>query len=241
VDKEYLFSCRLLGLNEHFTLEELKNAYRQCVAKYHPDHYANAPAYEKQHLEDILKQINDAYMYLKSTAENTQLKTNNSNLPKGRVPDENWREIMLNSFKLIGFKLMLNSFNTMVERWSVLNNTFDKALKSHIKNKCVDYTYIYIMGIKLLVIETLRMFLEMSINTLPESVKLYPCLSSRNFEYFDDLHQSNLNWVSDLNDKNWEIYSIGYNEAISIFSDIKWQSITPFRDYVTHFIGRDWE
>jgi hypothetical protein len=31
MDKEFLFSCRLLGTNEHFTFDELKSTYRQCA------------------------------------------------------------------------------------------------------------------------------------------------------------------------------------------------------------------
>jgi hypothetical protein len=64
MDKEFLFYRKLLGLNEHFTRFELRAVYRENAEKYHPDRYANAPAHEKQHALDIMKQINEAYAYL---------------------------------------------------------------------------------------------------------------------------------------------------------------------------------
>ena len=70
MDKEYLFYIKLLGLNENFTQSELKAAYRQCAVKYHPDKYINAPEFEKQHAIDIMKQINEAYEYLKNNDRN---------------------------------------------------------------------------------------------------------------------------------------------------------------------------
>jgi DnaJ-domain-containing protein 1 len=59
------FYRKLLGLNEKFTQNELKDAYRVCAVKYHPDQYAHADTRERQHAEDIMKQINEAYAYLK--------------------------------------------------------------------------------------------------------------------------------------------------------------------------------
>ena len=60
------FYRKLLGLNEQFTQKELKESYRRCAVKYHPDQYANADSQERQHAEDIMRQINDAYAYLKT-------------------------------------------------------------------------------------------------------------------------------------------------------------------------------
>jgi curved DNA-binding protein CbpA len=65
MDIEYSFYRKLLGLNENFTENELKAAYRQNALKYHPDKYAHDPEFERQHSVDIMKQINDAYQYLK--------------------------------------------------------------------------------------------------------------------------------------------------------------------------------
>jgi DnaJ-domain-containing protein 1 len=64
-DVPYQFYRKLLGLNEPFTQNELKAAYRICAVKYHPDQYVNADSRERQHAEDIMKQINEAYEYLK--------------------------------------------------------------------------------------------------------------------------------------------------------------------------------
>ena len=67
------FYRNLLGLNEHFTQNELKESYRRYAVKYHPDQYANADSGERQHAEDIMKQINDAYEYLKNIPLNREL------------------------------------------------------------------------------------------------------------------------------------------------------------------------
>jgi hypothetical protein len=65
MDKAFLFYVKLLGVKEHFTQNELKAAYHENAEKYHPDKYANAPEYEKQHALDIMRHINEAYEYLK--------------------------------------------------------------------------------------------------------------------------------------------------------------------------------
>jgi DnaJ-class molecular chaperone len=140
MDKEFLFSCRLLGLSERFTYDELKNAYRQCAEKYHPDLHANAPPYEKRHAEEIMKQINDAYKYLKSTAESTQYKSNNQGIQKSKRSEEEIFEIMNKSVLSLPPNQMLNIFNRMVEQWNPLNDVFKKAQKSHTNNNSVDTT-----------------------------------------------------------------------------------------------------
>ncbi|MDR2742442.1 MAG: DnaJ domain-containing protein [Treponema sp.] len=66
MDKEYSFYRKFLGLKENFRENELKIAYRQYALKYHPDKYVNASEFEKRHSVDIMKQINNAYEYLKT-------------------------------------------------------------------------------------------------------------------------------------------------------------------------------
>jgi DnaJ-class molecular chaperone len=143
VDKEFSFSCRLLGVSEHFTYDEFKNAYHQCAEKYHPDLYVNAPSHEKRHIEDIMKQINDAYEYLKSTAESVWYKSNNHGIQNNKRTEEEIMEILKNSVLSLPPYRMLNIFNRMVEQWNTLNDVFGKALKSHTNNNTVDTTYIY--------------------------------------------------------------------------------------------------
>ena len=52
---------KILGLGERYTLEELKAAYRDCAAKFHPDRYANASEGERRRAEEMMKNINEAY------------------------------------------------------------------------------------------------------------------------------------------------------------------------------------
>jgi len=58
----------LLGLGTRFTSDELKTAYRNCAAMYHPDRYASSSRQEQQNAEDLMKKVNEAYERLKSTA-----------------------------------------------------------------------------------------------------------------------------------------------------------------------------
>jgi uncharacterized protein (DUF697 family) len=58
----------LLGLGAHFTSDELKAAYRNAAAMYHPDRYASSSRDERQSAEDLMKTVNEAYEKLKSAA-----------------------------------------------------------------------------------------------------------------------------------------------------------------------------
>ncbi|MDR0550422.1 MAG: J domain-containing protein [Spirochaetaceae bacterium] len=55
----------LLGLKPGFTADELKAAYRDAAAKYHPDRYAAAPRRDRENAETLMKQINEAYGILR--------------------------------------------------------------------------------------------------------------------------------------------------------------------------------
>jgi len=58
----------LLGLGPRFTSDELKTAYRNCAAMYHPDRYASSSRQEQQNAEDLMKKVNEAYERLKTAA-----------------------------------------------------------------------------------------------------------------------------------------------------------------------------
>ena len=58
----------LLGLGPRFTDEELKAAYRNAAAMYHPDRYAAATRKERETAEDLMKKVNEAYETLKDAA-----------------------------------------------------------------------------------------------------------------------------------------------------------------------------
>ena len=58
----------LLGLGPRFTDEELKAAYRNAAAMYHPDRYAAASRRDRENAEDLMKKVNEAYEYLKPAA-----------------------------------------------------------------------------------------------------------------------------------------------------------------------------
>jgi hypothetical protein len=52
---------KILGLSEQYTMDELKAAYRDCAAKFHPDRYVNASERERRRAEEMMKNINEAY------------------------------------------------------------------------------------------------------------------------------------------------------------------------------------
>jgi len=56
----------LLGLAPRFTGEELKAAYRNAAAIYHPDRYASATRRDRENAEDLMKKVNEAYECLKA-------------------------------------------------------------------------------------------------------------------------------------------------------------------------------
>jgi hypothetical protein len=58
----------LLGLGPRFTGEELKAAYHNAAAMYHPDRYASASRRDRENAEDLMKKVNEAYETLKDAA-----------------------------------------------------------------------------------------------------------------------------------------------------------------------------
>jgi hypothetical protein len=62
------FYRNLLGLKLRFTYAELKTAFRESVAKYHPDTYGSSSSRDRENAETLMKQINEAYETLKKIA-----------------------------------------------------------------------------------------------------------------------------------------------------------------------------
>ena len=55
----------ILGVKKTATQEEIQNAYRQLIKKWHPDKFANATEDKKKEAEEMSRQINEAYETLK--------------------------------------------------------------------------------------------------------------------------------------------------------------------------------
>lgn len=66
----------VLGVRENATKEEIRNAYRELVKKYHPDKYQNNPLADLA--EEKLKEINEAYDYLSNHASQSQQQSSRS-------------------------------------------------------------------------------------------------------------------------------------------------------------------
>ncbi|MEL7568529.1 MAG: DnaJ domain-containing protein, partial [Dehalobacterium sp.] len=58
----------ILGVRENASKEEIRNAYRELVKKYHPDKYMDNPLAELA--EEKLKEINEAYDFLMNNTHN---------------------------------------------------------------------------------------------------------------------------------------------------------------------------
>lgn len=61
---------KILGLNKGASKEEIKEAYKKLVKKYHPDQYANNPLSDLA--EEKLEEINWAYNYLMNESADRQ-------------------------------------------------------------------------------------------------------------------------------------------------------------------------
>jgi curved DNA-binding protein CbpA len=59
-----VFYRNILGLDSGFTAAQLKTAYRECAAQYHPDRFTTAPEKDRRRAEEMMKQINAAYQAL---------------------------------------------------------------------------------------------------------------------------------------------------------------------------------
>ncbi|GHT79108.1 hypothetical protein FACS1894130_06970 [Spirochaetia bacterium] len=55
----------VLGLEKNFTQDELKAAYRELAAQYHPDRCSSSSDRVRQTAEETMKRINEAYTRLK--------------------------------------------------------------------------------------------------------------------------------------------------------------------------------
>lgn len=88
----------VLGVNKNATDQEIKNAYKNLIKKYHPDKYVNNP------LSDLAlektKEINEAYDMIMNTRKNTQYNYNTSSNSYYQTQFQDIRN-MINSGRII--------------------------------------------------------------------------------------------------------------------------------------------
>lgn len=65
----------ILGVPENASREEIRNAYRELVKKYHPDQYRDNPLSDLA--QEKMKEINEAYDYLMNHRQDSAHRSNN--------------------------------------------------------------------------------------------------------------------------------------------------------------------
>ena len=61
--------ARVLGLEKHTTIDDIKKRYRELVSQYHPDKVSHLGTKLKRVAEEEMKRINEAYHYFKQINE----------------------------------------------------------------------------------------------------------------------------------------------------------------------------
>ncbi|MAT38075.1 MAG: hypothetical protein CL946_00570 [Ectothiorhodospiraceae bacterium] len=64
-EKENAFYLQILGLHAEASTDDIKRAYKNLMAQYHPDRVANKGEAEKEAASKKAKEISEAYMILK--------------------------------------------------------------------------------------------------------------------------------------------------------------------------------
>jgi DnaJ-domain-containing protein 1 len=85
-DFNHFSHYEILGVPSEATADEIKRAYRQQVAHYHPDHYANASSAEQSYASERMQRINQAYDTLSDTRKRTIYDLQQPGRPRSKKP-----------------------------------------------------------------------------------------------------------------------------------------------------------
>lgn len=86
-DFKNLSHYELLGVARDASADEVKRAYRQQVAVYHPDHYTHASPPEQQYASERMQRLNEAYDILSDPKKRTIYDLQQPDRPKTRMSD----------------------------------------------------------------------------------------------------------------------------------------------------------
>lgn len=133
---EYYDALNLLGLNEDYTEEDLKKAYRKLAIKYHPDYNHSPEALEK------MKQINNANNILKQAFENGKPKSpyTNSNSNHNTHTRSNSNNNKTNSqysniiAKINSYQIRKDDIKNYQEYYKPYINRINRCVATTIKN-----------------------------------------------------------------------------------------------------------
>lgn len=123
---------KILKLNEYYSAEELKKAYRKAVIENHPDKFQDAEA--KKHATEQMKKINEAYEYLKDYIQTDYKNDTEDTYYTDNEDDENYEEetddyeSMDDSDEQTQFKNQYSSKNSNNKK-KTKTNSFDDLIK----------------------------------------------------------------------------------------------------------------
>ena len=66
IDEDVAEALSVFGLTSDATQEDIKSTYRKLMVQWHPDQFVNAPEAERSAAQSKARQINAAYIILKS-------------------------------------------------------------------------------------------------------------------------------------------------------------------------------
>jgi len=144
---DFYKAISILGLNENFTEEEFKSAYRKLSHEFHPDKYEGSPQYETMQRKQ--QEINAAREFLKKNppkppSKNTVTIQNYIQYKKEKliklISDEGAKildkdyETTLNAIKKMISKFEIDVCNTYIITKDDVDEAYEECIKS-IKNK----------------------------------------------------------------------------------------------------------
>lgn len=123
----------ILGIKEGASEEEIKQAYRDMVKKYHPDKYVDNPLQDLA--EEKMREINEAYDYLIKNAGNAGSRSytssntysNRESYSSGSSFREGFQRVRdsINRNDLAGAEAQLNTISDMNAEWFYLRGVIN--------------------------------------------------------------------------------------------------------------------
>lgn len=144
----YIKSLEVLELEENFTEDELKKAYRKACKKWHPDNYANESPSKIKYANDKMAEINAAYEFLIRHKVAVSYGSNKRNNSKNQSSNYNRRgELLGYIVKKYGELRAYLNLTLTVDMPECIKNAYIK-LEKIINEACLEIPDLYSEGNK---------------------------------------------------------------------------------------------